>query len=60
MSPKHPSNLPGNSPYLLARPVMLLGVLLAKATIEERALVRRFPGYQDYRVRTTRFVPWLV
>lgn len=29
MSPKHPSNLPGNSPYLLARPVMLLGVLLA-------------------------------
>ena len=38
----------------------LLGVLLAKATIEERALVRRFPDYQDYRVRTTRFVPWLV
>lgn len=38
----------------------LLGVLMAKATIEERALVRRFPDYQDYRVRTTRFVPWLV
>lgn len=40
--------------------VALLGVLLAKAAIEERALVRRFPDYQDYRVRTTRFVPWLV
>lgn len=38
----------------------LLGVLLAKATIEERALVRRFPDYQGYRARTTRFVPWLV
>ncbi len=38
----------------------LLGVLLAKAAIEERALLRRFPDYQDYRVRTTRFVPWLV
>ena len=38
----------------------LLGVLLAKATIEERALMRRFPDYQDYRMRTTRFVPWLV
>lgn len=38
----------------------LLGVLLAKAAIEERALVRRFSDYQDYRVRTTRFVPWLV
>jgi protein-S-isoprenylcysteine O-methyltransferase Ste14 len=38
----------------------LLGVLLAKATIEERALMRRFPDYQDYRVQTTRFVPWLV
>lgn len=38
----------------------LLGVLLQKAAIEERALVRKFPDYQDYRVRTTRFVPWLV
>lgn len=39
--------------------VALLGVLLAKATIEERALMRRFPDYQAYRVQTTRFVPWL-
>jgi protein-S-isoprenylcysteine O-methyltransferase Ste14 len=38
----------------------LLGVLLAKSSLEERALARRFPGYQDYRVRTTRFIPWLV
>lgn len=38
----------------------LLGVLLAKATIEERALVLRFPDYQDYRARTKRFIPWLV
>lgn len=38
----------------------LLGVLLAKAAIEERALLRRFLHCQDHRVRTTRFVPWLV
>lgn len=38
----------------------LMGVLLAKSSLEERALARRFPGYQDYRVRTTRFIPWLV
>ena len=37
----------------------LLGVLLAKVAIEERALMRRFPSYQDYRLRTTRFLPWL-
>lgn len=37
----------------------LLGVLLAKASLEERALMRRFADYQDYRLRTTRFVPWL-
>jgi protein-S-isoprenylcysteine O-methyltransferase Ste14 len=37
----------------------LSGVLLAKAPIEERALMRRYPGYQDYRMRTTRFIPWL-
>lgn len=38
----------------------LLGVLVAKAAIEERALVRRFPDYLDYRARTTRFIPWLL
>lgn len=38
----------------------LLAVLLAKAAIEERALMRRFPDYQAYKARTTRFLPWLV
>lgn len=38
----------------------LLGVLAAKAVIEERALRVRFPGYGQYMSRTTRFLPWLV
>jgi len=38
----------------------LLVVLAAKAAIEERALMVRFPSYQDYKTQTTRFVPWLV
>ena len=38
----------------------LQGVLLAKATIEEQALVRRFPDYQAYRTKTARFIPWLL
>jgi protein-S-isoprenylcysteine O-methyltransferase Ste14 len=37
----------------------LLGVLAAKAVIEERALRVRFPGYGDYMRQTTRFLPWL-
>ena len=40
--------------------VALLGVLLAKAGIEERALILRYPAYQGYKARTTRFLPWLV
>jgi protein-S-isoprenylcysteine O-methyltransferase Ste14 len=40
--------------------VALLIVLLVKAGIEERALMIRFPDYQDYKSRTTRFLPWLV
>lgn len=40
--------------------VALLFVLLFKAGIEERALLRRFPGYQDYKARTKRFLPWLL
>jgi protein-S-isoprenylcysteine O-methyltransferase Ste14 len=39
--------------------VGLLAVLLVKAGIEERALMIRFPHYQDYKSRTTRFLPWL-
>jgi protein-S-isoprenylcysteine O-methyltransferase Ste14 len=38
----------------------LLAVLLAKAVMEERALLRRFPDYQAYKARTTRFLPGLV
>jgi protein-S-isoprenylcysteine O-methyltransferase Ste14 len=38
----------------------LAGVLLAKAGIEERALVLRFPDYQGYRARTMKFLPWLI
>jgi protein-S-isoprenylcysteine O-methyltransferase Ste14 len=37
----------------------LLVVLLAKALIEERALMRRFSDYQAYKARTNRFMPWL-
>lgn len=37
----------------------LLGVLLAKAILEEQALVRRFSAYAAYRTRTTRFLPWM-
>ena len=38
----------------------LMAVLVVKAGLEERALVLRFPSYQAYRLRTTRFVPWLI
>lgn len=38
----------------------LLAVLLAKASIEERALLVRFPAYQGYRSATKRFLPRLL
>ncbi len=38
----------------------LMSVLVVKAGLEERALVLRFPSYQDYKLRTTRFLPWLI
>ena len=38
----------------------LLTVLLAKAGIEERALMVRFPDYQDYQSRTSKLLPWRV
>lgn len=40
--------------------IALLAVLMVKAGIEERALMIRFPEYQDYKSRTTRLLPWLV
>ena len=38
----------------------LLGVLVTKASVEERLLAEQFPGYSDYRRRTKRFVPFLL
>jgi protein-S-isoprenylcysteine O-methyltransferase Ste14 len=35
----------------------LLAVLLFKADIEERALMTRFPDYQDYKARTKKLLP---
>ena len=35
----------------------LIGVLVAKASIEERAMVRVHPDYADYQARTRRFLP---
>jgi protein-S-isoprenylcysteine O-methyltransferase Ste14 len=37
----------------------LAAVLAVKASLEERALLRRHAQYQAYRHRTARFVPWL-
>ena len=39
--------------------LILLGVLVAKASLEERLLAEQFSGYADYRRRTNRFVPFL-
>ena len=38
----------------------LVAVLVAKATLEERALLVLHPDYGDYRGRTKRFLPWVV
>lgn len=39
---------------------VVLGIFLdAKARLEERLLLARFPKYAAYRERTWRFVPWL-
>jgi protein-S-isoprenylcysteine O-methyltransferase Ste14 len=37
----------------------LLGVLIAKAHLEELWLVQRYPEYALYRQRTWRLVPWI-
>jgi protein-S-isoprenylcysteine O-methyltransferase Ste14 len=37
-----------------------LGILLdQKASLEERYLRERFPGYREYAARVKRFLPWL-
>ena len=38
----------------------LVAVLVAKATLEERALLEVHPDYGAYRARTRRFLPWVV
>ncbi len=37
--------------------LVLVGVLVAKASIEERAMARVHPDYADYQAHTRRFVP---
>ncbi len=37
----------------------LVGVLLAKATFEERWMLHAHPGYADYRQGTRWFLPWI-
>lgn len=37
----------------------LLGVLLAKAQLEEQWLLQRYPGYAAYRQGTWRLIPWV-
>jgi len=38
----------------------LAAVLCAKARLEERWMVQAHPGYDAYRARTRRFVPWML
>lgn len=38
----------------------LIAVLVAKATLEERALLDVHPDYGAYRARTKRFLPWVI
>mgnify|MGYP001182252982 CR=1 FL=1 len=40
--------------------VALVGVLVVKAGVEERAMAAAHPGYAAYCARTRRFVPYLV
>jgi protein-S-isoprenylcysteine O-methyltransferase Ste14 len=37
----------------------LLAVLIAKARLEEQWLLKRYPHYANYRLRTWRLVPWI-
>lgn len=37
----------------------LLAVLIAKAWLEEQWLLKRYPEYANYRLRTWRLVPWI-
>ena len=37
----------------------LLAVLIAKAKLEEQWLLKHYPQYANYRLRTWRWVPWV-
>ncbi len=37
----------------------LLAVLIAKASLEEQWLLKHYPHYANYRLRTWRLVPWI-
>lgn len=39
--------------------VGLLAVLTAKATLEEQWLLKHYPPYANYRLRTWRLIPWI-
>lgn len=43
----------------LAAGVVLCGFFDAKARLEERLLLTKFPEYEAYRERTWKFVPWV-
>lgn len=40
--------------------IALAAVLVVKASVEERRMIRAHPAYADYAARTRRFVPWLL
>ena len=43
----------------LAMTVLLCAFFDAKARLEERLLMAKFPEHAAYRMRTWRFVPWV-
>jgi protein-S-isoprenylcysteine O-methyltransferase Ste14 len=47
------------SPLALALALMLVPLFWLKSSVEERWLLERFPGYDDYRHRTRRFIAWI-
>ncbi len=47
------------SPLAIGGAVVLLGFFDLKSRREEAWLVRRYPGYEGYRSRTRRILPWI-
>ena len=50
----------GSSPWGWLGIVMLVAVLVTKASFEERWMLAEHPGYADYQKRTWRFLPGIV